>query len=117
MKLKTSEDQSTELANFIKSLSSQSEAELGQMRTMLQSKLSEDHLNQAKSKEKNAVLLNEVVRISQQSEKHNAALAGIGSMMDGKIKELEQRLSGAEQSYNLVNRKGDAATHFLNEVY
>ena len=38
-------------------------------------------------------------------------------MVDGKIKELEQRLAGAEQSYNLVNRKGDAATHFLNEVF
>jgi hypothetical protein len=37
--------------------------------------------------------------------------------MDNKIKELEQRLAGAEQSYNLVNRKGDAASSFLSDVY
>lgn len=40
------------------------------MRTLLQSKVSEDHLNQAKTKEKSAVLLNEVMRIAQLTEAH-----------------------------------------------
>ncbi len=63
-KLKRSEDQSQDLQNFIKSLSSQSETELNQMRSILQSKVSEDHLSSAKVKEKNAILMQEVVRLS-----------------------------------------------------
>jgi len=39
------------------------------MRNILQSKLSEDHLDKVKSKEKNSILFNELVRIGQQSEK------------------------------------------------
>ena len=87
------------------------------MRNLMQKQLSDEYLNQAKNKEKNAVLLSEVVRISQQTEKQQSVLDGIGGIIDGKIKEMEQRLSGAEQSYNLVNRKGDAASQFLNDVF
>lgn len=56
-KLRRSEEQSGELANFIRSLSTQSESELNQMRSLLQSKVSDDQLSQAKTKEKNAVLM------------------------------------------------------------
>jgi hypothetical protein len=48
------------------------------MRSLLQSKLSDDSLTQAKSKEKNAVLMQEVVRLSQQADKHQSLLGGIG---------------------------------------
>ena len=68
-KLQATEQTTQELANFLKSLSSQSETELGQMRNLMQKQLSDEYLNQAKNKEKNAVLLSEVVRISQQTEK------------------------------------------------
>jgi hypothetical protein len=51
------------MANFIKSLQSQSEFELGQMRNFMQTKLSEDHANQVKTKEKSSILFNELVRI------------------------------------------------------
>ena len=37
--------------------------------------------------------------------------------MDDKIRELEARLNQSEQSYSLVNKKGDASAQFLNEVY
>ena len=57
------------MANFIKSLSTQSEAELAQMRNILQTKVSEDHAIQTKAKEKNSILFNELVRIGQESEK------------------------------------------------
>ncbi len=63
-KLKRSEDQSQDLQNFIKSLSSQSETELNQMRSILQSKVSVDHLSSAKVIEKNAILMQDVVRLS-----------------------------------------------------
>jgi dsDNA-specific endonuclease/ATPase MutS2 len=43
-KLRVSEEQSRELANFIKSLQTQSDQELTQMRSFLQDKLNEDHL-------------------------------------------------------------------------
>ena len=42
-KLRVSEEQNLQMANFIKSLQNQSEAELSQMRNILQNKVSEDH--------------------------------------------------------------------------
>ena len=62
-KLRVSEEQNRELANFIKSLQTQSDQELTQMRTFLQDKLNEDHLQGIKQKEKSTVLFNEVVRL------------------------------------------------------
>ena len=37
--------------------------------------------------------------------------------MEERIAYLEQRLSQSEQNNQLVNRKGDAASQFLNEVF
>lgn len=68
------------------------------MRSLLQSKLSDDSLTQAKSKEKNAVLMQEVVRLSQQADKHQSLLGGIGGQIDERIVALEQRLALNEQS-------------------
>lgn len=68
-KLRVSEEQNRELANFIKSLQTQSDQELTQMRTFLQDKLNEDHLQGIKQKEKSTVLFNEVVRLGQEYEK------------------------------------------------
>ena len=42
-KLRVSEEQNLQMANFIKSLQTQSEAELSQMRNIIQNKVSEDH--------------------------------------------------------------------------
>jgi hypothetical protein len=48
------------------------------MRTFLQDKLNEDHINGIKHKEKSTVLFNEVVRLGQEYEKqielHNSLL-------------------------------------------
>jgi len=52
-----------QMSNFIKSLQSQSESELAQMRHFLQTKLSEDHADKVKTKEKSSILFNELVRI------------------------------------------------------
>lgn len=106
-----------EMQNFIKSLHNQSEAELAQMRQLLQSKTSEDHVEKIKVKEKNSILFNELVRIGQQSEKHGQVLSGLNQQLEQRIAYLEQRLSQQEQSNQMVNRKGDAASMFLNEVF
>lgn len=68
-KLRQSDEQNRELASFIKSLQSQSDQELTQMRSFLQEKLNEDHLNGIKTKEKSTILFNEVVRLGQEYEK------------------------------------------------
>ena len=65
------------MTNFIKSLQNQSDAELSQMRNFMQNKLSEDAALQLKSKEKNNILFNELVRIGQESEKQSLALSGV----------------------------------------
>ena len=45
------------------------------MRNFLQTKLSEDHADKVKTKEKSSSLFNELVRIGQQSEAQRSALA------------------------------------------
>ena len=88
---------------------------MNKMRFMLQKQLPDDYLNQAKTKETNVVSLSEVFRIGQQAEKQQQITDGIDALIHGKVREQEQRLSGAEQSYNLVNRKGDATSQFFDE--
>jgi hypothetical protein len=105
------------LAHFIKGLQNQSETELSSMRNFLQAKQSEDHLEKMKFKEKNSILFNELVRIGQQAEKHGQALTGLNQQLEQRIAYLEQRLGQQEQSNQLINRKGDAASMFLNEVF
>ena len=68
-KLRVAEDNNLQMSNFIKGLQSQSESELAQMRNFLQTKLSEDHADKVKTKEKSSILFNELVRIGQESEK------------------------------------------------
>ena len=80
------------MTNFIKSLQNQSEVELSQMRNFMQNKLSEDAALQLKSKEKNNILFNELVRIGQESEKQQVALSGLNQQLEERIAFLEQRL-------------------------
>lgn len=105
------------MANFIRSLSSQSEAELSQMRNILQSKMSEDHADKVKAKEKNSILFNELVRIGQDNERQNQGLQSLNQQMEERIAVLEQRLGQSETNTVMVNRKGDAASMFLNDVF
>jgi hypothetical protein len=51
-KLRISEENNLQMSNFIKGLQSQSESELAQMRNFMQTKLSEDHADKVKAKEK-----------------------------------------------------------------
>jgi hypothetical protein len=87
------------------------------MRNFLQAKQSEDHVEKMKGREKNAILFNEVVRIGQMSEKQGNALSGLNQTLEQRIAYLEQRLGQQEQNNQLINRKGDAASLFLNEVF
>ena len=105
------------MSNFIKGLQSQSESELAQMRNFLQTKLSEDHADKVKDKEKSSILFNELVRIGQESEKQQRQLQGLNHGLEERIAVLEQRLQMSESNNQMVNRKGDAASMFLNEVF
>jgi hypothetical protein len=116
-KLKLSEEYNAELSNFIKGLQNQSEAELAQMRSFLQNKVSEDNAEKIKGREKNAILFNEVARIGQLSEKQAQNISGLNQQIEQRIQYLEQRLAQSEQNNQLINRKGDAASMFLNEVF
>lgn len=62
-RLRVADENNRELMNFIKSIQTQSDQELTQMRAFLQDKLNEDHLGSIKQKEKSTVLFNEVVRL------------------------------------------------------
>ena len=116
-KLRTAEEQNLQMANFIKGLQSQSETELAQMRNYLQTIFSENHADQVKSKEKSSILFNELVRIGQESEKQQRQLQGLNTALEERIAVLEGRLQMQESNNQMVNRKGDAASMFLNEVF
>lgn len=45
------------------------------------------------------------------------ALSGLNVQLEERIAYLEQRLLQSEQNNTMVNRKGDAASMFLNEVF
>ena len=45
------------------------------------------------------------------------ALSGLNVQLEERIAFLEQRLQQSEQNNAMVNRKGDAASMFLNEVF
>lgn len=115
--MRIAEENNLQMSNFIKGLQSQSESELAQMRNFLQTKLSEDHADKVKTKEKSSILFNELVRIGQESEKQQRQLQGLNHQLEERIAVLEQRLSMSESNNQMVNRKGDAASMFLNEVF
>lgn len=87
------------------------------MRNFMQTKVSEDHAEQVKSKEKNSILFNELVRIGQDAERQQSQLSQLNVALEERIAMLESRLQSSEQSTVMVNRKGDAASMFLNEVF
>lgn len=87
------------------------------MRNFLQTKLSEDHADKVKTKEKSSILFNELVRIGQQSEAQQRQLQGLNHALEERIAVLESRLHQSESNNQMVNRKGDAASMFLNEVF
>ena len=80
------------MANFIKSLQSQSESELAQMRNFMQNKLSEDHADKVKTKEKSSILFNELVRIGQENENQRNSLQNLNHQLEQRIATMEQRL-------------------------
>ena len=87
------------------------------MRNFMQTKLSEDHADKVKTKEKSSILFNELVRIGQESEKQQSQLQGLNHALEQRIAVMEQRLQMSENNNQMVNRKGDAASMFLNEVF
>ena len=105
------------MSNFIKGLQSQSETELAQMRNFLQSKLSEDHADKMKTKEKSSILFNELVRIGHESTAQKQSLQNLNHQLEQRIATLEQRLAMVDNNNSMISRKGDAASQFLNEVF
>lgn len=84
-RLRIADENNRELMNFIKSIQTQSDAELTQMRAFLQEKLNEDHIGGIKQKEKSTVLFNEVVRLGQEYEKQIEFLQSLNSNYENRI--------------------------------
>jgi len=116
-KLRQQEDANREIQNFVKSVQSQGDSELSQMRAYLQDKLSEDHLSSVKQKEKSTVLFQEVVRLGEQYEKQLEQLQNLNMNYENRIQTLEARLSSAEQTAVATDKKGEASSAFANEIF
>jgi hypothetical protein len=55
------------------------------MRTFLQDKLNDDHINGIKTKEKSTVLFNEVVRLGQEYEKQIEYLQSLNTNYESRL--------------------------------
>jgi len=115
-RLRIADENNRELMNFIKSIQTQSDAELTQMRAFLQEKLNEDHIGGIKQKEKSTVLFNEVVRLGQEYEKQIEFLQSLNSNYENRIQTMEARLAQAEQASLGIEKRGDVSQTMLNEV-
>jgi hypothetical protein len=115
-KLRVSEEQNREMVNFIKSIQTQGDVELSQMRQFLQEKLNEDHLTTIKSKEKSTVLFSEVVRLGQEGEKQIEYLQSLNQNFENRIQTLEARLASSEQNNVVSEKRGDMTQNLLNDV-
>ena len=104
------------MANFIKSIQSQSDIELTQMRNFLQDKLNDDHLNAIKHKEKSTVLFGEVVRLGEEAEKQIEVLQSMNQAFENRIMTLETRLANTEQTQVVTEKRGDVTSTMLNDV-
>lgn len=86
------------------------------MRTFLQEKLNEDHLQGIKQKEKSTVLFNEVVRLGQEYEKQIEFLQNLNQNYEGRIQTLESRLANTEQSTFANEKRGDLSQNMINDL-
>ena len=69
-KLRLTEENNREMANFIKSLQQQGDLELSSMREFLQQKITEDQQNSVKTNEKSSILFNEMVRLGKENDNY-----------------------------------------------
>jgi hypothetical protein len=86
------------------------------MRTFLQDKLNEDHINGIKHKEKSTVLFNEVVRLGQEYEKQIEYLQSLNTNYESRLQVLEGRLASTESSTLANEKRGDLSQNIVNDM-
>lgn len=102
-----SEQSQRELLTFFKSLQKQDSQELISMKSYLHEKFTEDLLSLSKEREKSKTLFLEVVRLGEQQEKSNEKIQNLNLLLDGKLKNLENRLHVGEKNLNQISVKGE----------
>jgi hypothetical protein len=73
----------------------------------LHEKLTEDLLSLSKEREKSKALFLEVVRLGEQQEKSNEKIQNLNLLLDGKLKNMENRMQVGEKNLNQISMKGE----------
>lgn len=110
-KLRSVEQNNKEMQVFMKTVQSQTENELTQMREIVNEKFGEDQVIHVKNKEKNVALFNEVVRLGQETEKIGEAQRGVEKVIEVKISELEGK---SQKNEDRISNAENLATNFSN---
>lgn len=110
-----SEQSQRELLTFFKSLQKQDSQELISMKSYLHEKFTEDLLSLSKEREKSKTLFLEVVRLGEQQEKSNEKIQNLNLLLDGKLKNLENRLQVGEKNLNQISVKGEQGIDNFND--
>jgi tetrahydromethanopterin S-methyltransferase subunit G len=105
-----------ELMTFMSQTKKQDEAELKQLRNMLQEIHSDDQVDKSKNNEKSAAMFQEVVRIGTEQEKVIENLTGLNANLEQQIATLDNKVSLLEQNSGNLQQKGEVSNNMMGEL-
>jgi hypothetical protein len=105
-----------ELMTFMSQTKKQDEAELKQLRGMLQEIQGEDQIDKSKNNEKSAALFQEVVRVGTEQEKIIENLQHLNSNLESQITTLESKINILEQNSGNLEQKGEVSNSLIGEL-
>jgi hypothetical protein len=112
----TAEANQKELMQFMSQTKKQDEAELRQLRGMLQELQSDEQVDKSKNNEKSAAMFQEVVRIGMEQEKVIENLQNLNSDLEAQMSTLESKISILEQNSNNLEQKGDVSNGMMGDL-
>lgn len=105
-----------ELMTFMTQTKKQDEAELKQLRSMMQDIHSEEQVDKSKNNEKSAAMFQEVVRLGMEQEKVIENLQNLNSNLEAQLATLENKLHILEQNSVNFEQKGEMSNNMMGEL-
>lgn len=115
-RLSISEANQRELMNYMTQTKKQDEAELKQLRIMVQEVQNDEQADKSKNNEKSAAMFQEVVRIGVEQEKMIENLQNLNTNLESQLTTLESKISILENNSGNLEQKGDMSNNMMGEL-
>lgn len=115
-RLAISENNQKELMNFMSQTKKQDEAELKQLRVMVQEVQNDEQADKSKNNEKSAAMFQEVVRIGVEQEKMIENLQNLNSNLESQLTTLEGKINILQSNSGNLEQKGDMSNNMMGEL-